>query len=76
VFRLLTRHTLPIQDDYLRQRVNKVASSYNKNTFWYGDILKKLVFKPDFERILQIVCVFEFISFASIVICLRSHSDG
>jgi hypothetical protein len=76
VFHLLTLRPLTLPDDYLQQHVNKVANFYHENTFWYGDELKKLVFKPDFERILQIVCVFEFISFASIVICLRGHSDG
>jgi hypothetical protein len=76
VFHLLTLRPLTLPDDYLQQHVNKVANFYHENTFWYGDELKKLVFKPDFEHILQIVCVFEIISFASIVICLRSHSDG
>jgi len=76
VFHLLTLRPLTLPDDYLQQRVNKVENFYHENTFWYGDRIKNLLFKPDFEHILQIVCVFEIISFASIVICLRSHSDG
>lgn len=76
LYLLATHRSLTVRDNYLEQRVNKRADSHNKNTISHGDIQEKWVFKPDFGHILQIVCVFEIISFASIVICLRSHSDG